>query len=137
MADTYRPRPGRSTLSGCRRRFLRPSSLIGAAGLARLLPPERSPVRFSTSGNVEVVLPPRTTLLLLRISASAMEAPAATLFDDGNTEGPQQRTLSLEGLKEAGDEEEQEDVFTFDDPTVDFEEEDEEERGFEEDDDEE
>ncbi len=89
---------------------------------------------MSTSGNVAsgTIL---TTLLFAYLGYHARLL--AHHFDDGNTEGPQQRTLSLEGLKEAGDEEEQEDVFTFDDPTVDLEEEDEEERGFEEDDDEE
>jgi hypothetical protein len=70
-----------------------------------------------------------TTPPLLETSASAVDLPdrdddleearLAALFDDVDTETAQPRTTSLASLEEAGDEAEDDDVFTLDDPVED------------------
>jgi hypothetical protein len=77
-----------------------------------------------------------TTPPLLETSASAVDLPdrddlederLAALFDDVDTETAQPRTTSLASLEEAGDEAEDDDVFTLDDPSEETEEDEDEE----------
>jgi hypothetical protein len=55
------------------------------------------------------------------------EARLAALFDDVDTETAQQRATSLASLEEEGDEAEDDDVFTLDDPSEETEEDEDEE----------